>query len=41
MDSKFMTTALRGTSTDRNTTMRRRNDRASTAAKNHGMRWAR
>ena len=41
MDSRFITTALSGTSNDRKTTIRSRNDRPSTAAKNHGSRAAR
>ena len=38
MDSMFMTTALSGTRTDRNTIISTRNDMPRTAAKNRGIR---
>ena len=41
IDSRFMMTALSGTSSDRNTTISSRNDRMSTAPKKYGMRSAR
>ena len=41
IDNMFMTTALSGTSSDRNTIISNRNDSVSTAAKNSGMRRAR
>ena len=37
-DSRFMTTAFSGTSTDRKTVMSSRNDRPRTAPKKRGMR---